>query len=77
MSGTTIIEEIRRLPREEQLRIVGDYIAQVPKEDFDALVRHRRLAALNALFAHFDSLDHVGKRMTEEEIIALSLEGDE
>ena len=74
MSATEIIAEIRRLPHEEQLKIAGDFVVNAPKEDFDALVRLRRRAALHALFAHFDSLDHPGKKMTEEEIIALSLD---
>ena len=74
MSATHIIEEIRRLPREEQLAVVGDFVAQASREDFEALVRRRRLAAFNALCAHFDGLDHIGKTMTEEEIIALSLD---
>ena len=77
MSATEIIAEIRRLPREEQLKIAGDFVVNAPKEDFDALVRQRRTAALGALFAHFDGLDHAGKKMTEEEIIALSLDADE
>ena len=74
MSATHIIEEILRLPREEQLAVVGDFVAQASREDFEALVRRRRLAALDALCAHFDGLDHVGKTMTEEEIIALALD---
>ena len=77
MSAATIVEEIRKLPREEQLQIVGEYIAHVPKEDFDAIVRQRRVAALHALCAHFDAIDHIGKHMTEEEVVALALEGDE
>lgn len=77
MSATDIIAEIRRLPREEQLKIAGDFVVNAPKEDFDALVRQRRRAALHALFAHFDALDHPGKKMTEDEIIALSLDADE
>lgn len=74
MSATDIIAEIRRLPREEQLKVAGDFVVNAPKEDFDAFVRQRRRAALHALFAHFDGLDHAGKKMTEEEIIALSLD---
>ena len=77
MSATEIIAEIRRLPREEQLKIAGDFVVNAPKEEFDALVRQRRTAALNALFKHFDSINHAGKRMTEEEMIALSLDADE
>ena len=77
MSATEIIAEIRRLPREEQLKIAGDFVVNAPKEDFDALVRQRSSAALHALFAHFDNIDHAGKKMTEEEIIALSLDADE
>ena len=74
MSATDIIATIRRLPREEQLKVAGDLVVQASKEDFDALVRQRRRAALHALFAHFDRFDHPGKKMTEEEIIALSLD---
>ena len=77
MSATDIIAEIRRLPRDEQLKVAEDLLVHAPKEDFDALVRQRRLAALHALFAHFDNLDHAGKKMTEEEIIALSLDDHE
>ena len=74
MSATHIIEEIRRLPREEQLAVVGDFVAQASREDFAALVRRRRLSAFTALCAHFDGIDHIGKTMTEDEIIALSLD---
>lgn len=77
MSATEIIAEIRRLPREEQLKVARDYVVNAPKEDFDTLVRQRRRAALRALFAHFDALDSAGKKMTEEEIVALSLDADE
>ena len=68
MSAKEIIAEIRRLPREEQLKIAGDFVVNAPKEDFEALVRQRRRAALHAMFAHFDSLDDPGKKMTEEEL---------
>lgn len=71
MSAKDIIAEIRRLPREEQMKIAGDFVVNAPKADFDALVRQRRRAALRAMFAHFDGLDHAGKKMTEEEIFTV------
>lgn len=71
MSATEIIAEIRRLPRDEQLKIAGDFVVNAPKEDFDTLVRQRRSAALNGLFKHFDSIDHAGKKMTEEELFTV------
>ena len=74
VDAARLIEELRRLPRDEQLAVVGDFVAQASREDFEALVRRRRLAALEALCAHFDGIDHVGKTMTEDEIIALSLD---
>ena len=77
MSATTIIEEIRKLPRAEQVDVAGDVLANASNEEFQAVVRKRRTAALHKLFAHFDGIDHVGKNMTEEEIVAIALEGDE
>ena len=77
MSATDIIAEIRRLPRDEQLRVAGDLVVHASKEEFDAILHTRHRMALEALFAHFDGLDHAGKKMTEEEIIALSLDDHE
>ena len=77
MSATDLVAEIQRLPREERLDVMGKALLSVSNEDLQALLRKRRVAALDALFAHFDASDHAGKKMTEEEIIALSLDDHE
>lgn len=77
MSATTLVEEIRKLPHEERLEMMGKVLAAESNEDVEAVLRKRRLAAFRELCALMDRSEHLGKHMTEEEIIALSLEGDE
>ena len=77
MSATDIIAEIHKLPRDEQWKVAENLVVHASKEEFETLIRKRRRMALEALFAHFDGLDHSGKKMTEEEIIALSLDDHE
>ena len=77
MSATDIVDEIQRLPREDRLAVMGKVLAGESNEDVEAVLRNRRLAAFEELCALMDRSEHLGKHMTEEEIIALSLEGDE
>ena len=77
MSATDIVDEIQRLPREDRLAVMGKVLAGESNEDVEAVLRKRRLAAFEELCALMDRSEHLGKHMTEEEIIALSLEGDE
>jgi hypothetical protein len=74
MSKAQLIDELRRLPTEERLDVMHQVLAEEPRENFEALVHQRRRAAVRKLFECFDREDHIGKRMTEEEIIALSLD---
>ena len=57
--------------------MMGKVLAAESNEDVEAVLRKRRLAAFRELCALMDRSEHLGKHMTEEEIIALSLEGDE
>lgn len=73
MSATTIVEEIRNLPRETRLEMMGKVLAAESNEDVETVLRKRRLAAFDDLCALMDRSEHLGKQMTEEEIIELSL----
>ncbi len=77
MSATDIVAEIQRLPHEARLALMGKVLAGESNEDVEAVLRKRRLTAFEELCALMDRSEHLGKHMTEEEIIALSLEGDE
>ena len=72
MSATQIIEEIKSLPREVRLEVMGRILAGESNEDVDAVLRQRRVAAFDEMCALIDGTDHPGKHMSEEEIIALA-----
>lgn len=73
MSALQIIEKIKALPREERIEVMGKILATESNEDVEMVLRRRRLAAFDELCALMDRSDHLGKQMTEEEIIELSL----
>lgn len=73
MSAAEIIEEIRRLPHEERLAVVGQVLAGETNENVEAVLRKRRLSAFSEICDLLDRSEHAGKRMTEEEIIAAAL----
>ena len=73
MSASDIVEEIQRLPREDRLAVMGKVLLGASNEDVQAMLRKRRVAAFNELCALMDRSEHLGKHMTEEEIIELAL----
>ncbi len=73
MSATEIIAEIQRLPAEERLEVVSQVLARECNANVERVLRKRRLAAFDELCAALDRSEHLGKAMTEEEIIELSL----
>ena len=73
MSATDIITEIRSLPRDERLDVISKVLANETNEDVESALRKRRLAAFDELCALMDRSEHLGKHMTEEEIIELAL----
>ena len=75
MSATDIIAEIRSLPREERLAVMGKILAGETNQDVEAVLRERRVAAFDELCALMDRSEHLGRHLTEEQIIALSLSG--
>lgn len=75
MSAVQIIDEIKALPRDARLELMGKVLAAESNEDVEMVLRQRRLAAFDALCALMDRSDHLGRHMSEEEIIELSLRG--
>ena len=73
MSATEIIREIHRLPHEERLEVIGKVLANESNEDVESALRTRRLTAFNELCALMDRSEHLGKHLSEEEIIELAL----
>ena len=73
MSATDIVEQIRRLPRKERLEVMGKVLAGESNQDVDAMLRKRRIAAFDELCALMDRSEHLGRHLTEEQIIELSL----
>lgn len=73
MSATDIVDEIQRLPREERLTVMGKILLGVSNEDIQMMLRKRRVAAFNELCTLMDRSEHLGKHLTEEQIIELAL----
>ena len=73
MSATDIISEIHSLPHDERLEVIGKVLANESNEDVESALRKRRLAGFDELCALMDRSAHLGRQMTEEEIIGLAL----
>lgn len=73
MSATDIIHEIRRLPHDERLEVIGKVLANESNEDVESALRRRRLTAFDELCALMDRSEHLGRHLSEEEVIELAL----